>query len=170
MADMVNHPGHYEKKIDDGLDHPECIDLLDFLVFGYSGIAAGCVMQFKYCYRAGSKAERGLTLEQKTAEDFNKVVWYMKYYQSKVLTAWHNENDGLENKTNKIPWEYRCQEDKHAAALRCVANEFIMDKPTSIRSKLEDVIIMVACMKDLTDIEYVIDGLEQIIGVLEVGA
>ena len=67
--DRVNHPSYYEK----GNGHTESIYLLSILTERFSGIYAGCVMQAKYLYRAGSKSEEGISIFEKAVEDIKKI-------------------------------------------------------------------------------------------------
>ena len=64
--DNVNHPHHYTS-------HPsgvECIDITEHYDF--------CVGNaIKYLWRAGLKAESGITHIEKELEDLRKAVWYI---------------------------------------------------------------------------------------------
>lgn len=163
--DMVNHPKHYAKESNDGLNHPECIDLLGALTRGYSGIAAGCVMQFKYGYRAGSKADDSLGQKKKTIEDFNKIIWYMNYFGKKAL---ENKGASEAHDCDTLPSEFSCAKaDPSETEAWLIANEFVYDKPAEIRDDLFDAIINVYNMKTFGDLNTVITDLSGVVSTLE---
>jgi hypothetical protein len=65
--DNVNHPKHYTS-------HPsgiECIEITRHYCFSIGNA-------IKYLWRAGLKADAGLTDRQKEIEDLNKAIWYIK--------------------------------------------------------------------------------------------
>lgn len=65
----VNHPEHYTWLKDKcGI---EVIDIIRWLDFD-TGNA------IKYLLRAGHKAEEGFSTKEKTIEDLNKAIWYIK--------------------------------------------------------------------------------------------
>ena len=62
--DMVNHPSHYNTK---GM---ECIELIEYMVFGLTGIVAVYVANIvKYLYRFPDKGH--------AVEDLKKARWYL---------------------------------------------------------------------------------------------
>ena len=168
--DMVNHPKHYAKESNDGLAHPECIDLLGSLTRGYSGIAAGCVMQFKYGYRAGSKADTELGQKKKTIEDFKKIIWYMNYFAGKageIVKVF----DFSKTTDISLPEGFRCTKtDPSETEAWLIANEFINDKPASIRDDLFDAVITVYNMQTFGDLAAVIEDITNVVATLEAAA
>lgn len=84
MADMVNHPKHYE----DGAT-PECWDVYSNILsqkkFGAVG-GAFFNNDFKYAWRTGSKgADYGKSCqEEKTIEDLEKVITYAIKWDSVI--------------------------------------------------------------------------------------
>lgn len=64
MNDLVNHPEHYQGKV-------ECIDCLESATEGLNGIEAVCTANaIKYLYRWKRKNGK---------EDLLKAQWYIKY-------------------------------------------------------------------------------------------
>lgn len=69
MEDKVNHPSHYTwLKEKCGI---EVIDITRWLDFD-TGNAV------KYLLRAGYKSEEGMSIKEKTIQDLEKAVWYIK--------------------------------------------------------------------------------------------
>lgn len=110
--ERVNHPSHYEK----GNGHTECIYLLSILTERYSGIYAGCVMQAKYLYRAGSKAEEGIGAKEKAIEDIKKF----QFYWGKIR---ENQIDCLEK------MKPRFNPLMEEVLIKKLVEEFTFDKP-----------------------------------------
>lgn len=74
MADMVNHPPHYET------GRFECIDVM-CEVFGTETVRDFCLCNaFKYVYRCKMK-------HSTPTEDIDKAIWYLNKYQSLGLTG-----------------------------------------------------------------------------------
>lgn len=64
MHDVVNHPEHYQGKV-------ECIDCLEAATEGLTGIEAVCTANaIKYLYRWKRKNGK---------EDLRKAVWYINH-------------------------------------------------------------------------------------------
>ena len=64
MNDVVNHPEHYQGKV-------ECIDCLEAATEGLNGIEAVCTANaIKYLYRRKRKNGK---------EDLLKALWYIKH-------------------------------------------------------------------------------------------
>ena len=73
MVDKVNHPAHYQGKV-------ECIEAIDAAVEGLSGIEAVCTANaIKYLWRW--KRKNGI-------EDLEKSVWYIQ----KLIGVLENDN------------------------------------------------------------------------------
>jgi len=73
MVDKVNHPAHYQGKV-------ECIDAIDAAVEGLNGIEAVCTANaIKYLWRW--KRKNGI-------EDLEKSVWYIQ----KLIGVLENDN------------------------------------------------------------------------------
>lgn len=70
-VDNVNHPSHYNK-----VPGIECIDVVRYFDFD-------CGNAIKYIWRAGEKAEQGMTRVEKEIEDYKKAIWYL---QDKINT------------------------------------------------------------------------------------
>lgn len=125
----VNHPSYYETPVEDGRDHPECIDLLEVLTSGLPGILALDIGQLKYLYRFGKKDEEGLSRKEKALEDVNKIEWYAKDF--------------------KRHWGYYCNDVRPPVSYsqianrtiqRLIAEEFAFDKPESLKPYVRNVI------------------------------
>jgi len=152
---MVDHPGHYEK----GDGHPECIELLTILTKGYDGIAAGCVMQTKYAYRAGSKGDASLTIEQKIIQDFKKLKWYLVYFRKSAVEC---------AKTfPNLPIGWNCSVHKDKNEIEMVVHEFIYDKGDLIKDDLACLIRTIAEMKTFSDVDFALEKVDSIISKLE---
>lgn len=137
----VNHPPYYEKEVNDNRIHPECIELLEVITRGFSGILALDAGQLKYCYRFGSKAEEGLSRKEKAVEDTRKIVWYMKDFAKRFFDYKIEEVD----------------EDAYFKTITTlVAEEFAFDKPESIKPAVRNLITMIMRAKTKS---YVLDDL-----------
>lgn len=89
MADVVNHPKHYNKgKI-------EVIDFVEDQQLDFHRATA-----VKYICRAGSKEEAGMTLEEKEIQDLEKALWYIK---RKIRFLRRKQNVHSNNSTHKAP-------------------------------------------------------------------
>lgn len=80
MNDSVNHPTHYTSspakcKICD--ERIECIDITEHM-----GFCLGNAV--KYIWRAGIKNSGTLNKREKTIEDLEKAVWYIRRYVQKL--------------------------------------------------------------------------------------
>lgn len=151
--DRVNHPSHYEK----GGGHKECIDLLAVMVAGYEGIAAGCIMQAKYLYRAGSKGEASLSQAQKTIEDFRKFRWYLAKFDETAINAAFDSAIFL-------PIGWACSVDKTDAQVNEIIDEFTYDKPELIR---EDMRALLCLLPRLHKFSEVIDAIKLVDKIIE---
>jgi len=151
--DRVNHPSHYEK----GGGHKECIDLLAVMVAGYEGIAAGCIMQAKYLYRAGSKCEASLSQAQKTIEDFKKFRWYLaKFYETAT--------NAIFDSVIFLPLGWACSVDKTEAQINEIVDEFTYDKPELIR---EDMRALLRLLPKLHKFSEVVDAVKLVDNIIE---
>lgn len=73
MVDKVNHPAHYQGKV-------ECIEAIEAAVEGLNGIEAVCTANaIKYLWRW--KRKNGI-------EDLEKSVWYIQ----KLIGVLENDN------------------------------------------------------------------------------
>lgn len=154
--ERVNHPSYYER----GDGSVECIDLLCLITEGYSGIAAGDIMQNKYAYRAGDKTEEGMNDFTKTVEDWQKCLFYMKDFLKRADDIFYNciiEDD------SKLPDGFRCTVHKNPIVVHLVAHEFAKDKATAISGLVEAYISQIMEMQTFDDIARAIHLLEQII-------
>ena len=156
---MVDHPGHYEK----GNGHKECIELLEVLTRGYSGIAAGCVMQAKYLYRAGSKNEEGLTIEQKFVQDFKKCSWYLKYFRT---SAKRFTTMGI----GTLPTGFRCEVMKTKEEIDELVYEFTFDKSDEVKKVYSVLLPKLANLHSFEDIDDCIYRLDHLVFELETKA
>lgn len=144
--ERVNHPSHYEK----GNGHTECIYLLSILTERFSGIYAGCVMQAKYLYRAGSKVEEGIGLVSKTIEDIKKF----KFYWGKIC----------ENKMECIKsMKPRFNPLMEKVLIEKLVNEFTFDKPEWEKPYYENIITNIITLELPSQIESVMDYLNILI-------
>lgn len=154
--DMVNHPSHYEK----GHGHRECIELLDWLTQGYSGIAAGCIMQAKYLYRAGCKAEEGMTLDQKALQDVKKFHWYMDKFKELARAA--AVGDGP-----LLPDGFRCSlGEQKELLLKDLVYEFTFDKTDEVTTCLYGILKKLINLQTWEDVEDVIKFTQMLENVL----
>jgi len=154
--ERVNHPSYYE--LGDG--SVECIDLLCLITEGYSGIAAGDIMQNKYAYRAGNKTEEGINNFAKAVEDWQKCLFYMKDFQKRANDIFYDciiENDST------LPDGFRCTVHKNPIVVHLVAHEFAKNKAPAISRFVEAYISQIMEMQTFDDIAKAISLLEQII-------
>lgn len=82
MTDMVNHPPHYEGRI-------ESIDAMEEVV-GKSGVFDFCICNaFKYIWRCKKKHNSPI-------EDLKKAVWYLNHaidiYEEPVVKEFYFDN------------------------------------------------------------------------------
>ena len=152
MADNVNHPEHYEKA-----GHKECIDLLLIITRGYSGIAAGDLMQAKYLYRAGSKDDAGMTQNEKTYEDLKKFNWYLNHFKKSAI-----EELGSSTAYN-LPAGWSCFSRKTEEEMSEVITEFIWDKPDDLKEDLAKVLHIIMCMTTFNELEYALETMNKIL-------
>ena len=131
----VNHPSYYEKSIKDNRKHPECIYLLELLTEGLPGIIAYDLGNLKYLYRFGSKAEEGLSKKEKAVEDVSKIGWYGK----DLTLKWHSYSTQI----NFV--EYK--PSTHNVIAQLIAEEFVFDKPESVKNAVRDVILYAYLLK-----------------------
>lgn len=155
MADKVNHPGHYEKT-----GHKECIDLLEIITRGYSGIAAGDMMQAKYLYRAGSKSEAEMSQSEKMLEDLKKFNWYLKHFKSSAVRQAGGESYSL-------PSGWACFSGKAGDEMETVIEEFIWDKPDAIKKSLADLLHIIMRMTTFNEVNYALKIMSDIILTLQ---
>lgn len=68
IGEAVQHPRHYQ--------HPSGVECIE-IIRHYTCDVANAM---KYLWRAGLKAEEGMTMKEKEIEDCRKAVWYLKDY------------------------------------------------------------------------------------------
>lgn len=68
IGEAVQHPRHYQ--------HPSGVECIDIIRHYTCDIANA----MKYLWRAGLKAEEGMTMREKEIEDCRKAVWYLEDY------------------------------------------------------------------------------------------
>ncbi len=144
--ERVNHPSHYEK----GKGHTECIYLLSILTERFSGIYAGLVMQSKYLYRAGSKAEEGIGLINKTIEDIKKF----KFYWGKICENKMECIQSMKPRFNPLMEEVLIEK---------LVNEFTFDKPEWEKPYYENIITNIITLELPNQIDNVMDCLNILI-------
>jgi hypothetical protein len=79
--DRVNHPSYYQDP-----SGVECITVARHRDFNIGNA-------LKYLWRAGLKTEAGLSNKEKTIEDLNKAIWYIKD-EIKMLQNDKGKNSG----------------------------------------------------------------------------
>lgn len=144
--ERVNHPGHYEK----GKGHTECIYLLSILTERFSGIYAGCVMQAKYLYRAGSKAEEGIGIIEKSIEDIKKF----RFYWGKICENKIECTQSMKPRFNPL---------MESVLIEKLVNEFTFDKPEWEKSYYENIITNIITLELPNQIDNVMDCLNILI-------
>ena len=155
-GDMVNHPSYYEK----GNGHRECIELLDWLTQGYSGIAAGCIMQAKYLYRTVCKAEEGMTLDQKALQDVKKFHWYMDKFKELARAA--AVGDG-----SLLPDGFSCSlGEQKELLLKDLVYEFTFDKTDEVTTCLYGILRKLINLQTWEDVDDVIKFTQMLENVL----
>lgn len=155
----VNHPSHYEK----GNGHIECIDLLDYMTAGYTGIFAMEIGQAKYLYRAGSKSEDGLTQKEKSIQDVKKFLWYMRNFYKKA-------EEYIQNNPLLTFYDIVYSNGKKlyvGVTAEFLKKEFTFDKPDYLKEDIAWVVGSVYRLQNLADVAKVIERLEIIIKKLE---
>lgn len=168
MSDMVNHPSHYEKNSEGKIKHPECIDLLAALTKGYNGIAALDVGQYKYAYRAGSKADASLSQKSKAIEDFSKIIWYLTDLLNRASETYRSYSLNTPADHNcLLPDQYACHKtDPSRLEARLIANEFIFDKPNNICTDLTRAVILAYNFTTFGELNEAIECFKRIINTL----
>ena len=125
--DMVNHPSHYEKSVSDNRLHPECIELLEVITQGLTGILALDIGQLKYLYRFGSKPEPGMTKREKAIQDVEKIGWYA----DDAGKRWPSYSDSIVVKPVS---------SATYTLASLVAEEFAFDKPEVLKDYVRDIV------------------------------
>lgn len=148
--DNVNHPKHYEKA-----GHKECIDLLETITRGYSGIAAGDLMQAKYLYRAGSKDEAGMSQTEKALEDFKKFNWYLNHFKQSAMKTECGSYD--------LPAGWACFSYKTDQDIEDVVTEFTWDKQDSIKQNIAKLLRVIVKMTTFNEVDYALSIMSGII-------
>lgn len=80
MNDPVNHPTHYTSssaKCKLCEEPIECIDVTEHM-----GFCLGNAV--KYIWRAGLKGSGGMSQREKTVQDLDKAIWYVKRHIEKL--------------------------------------------------------------------------------------
>lgn len=153
----VDHPSHYEK----GNGHIECIDLLSFITEGYKGIYALDIGQTKYAYRAGTKGEADLSIEEKTVQDFKKLRWYLIDFTKRVQAEMSQNNKSF----GDVVYVNGKKEYKPVIA-EILQKEFSYDKPGYIRSLVKQYVNIIYRLEDISDLKEAINLVEKIISLL----
>ena len=96
----------------------------------HTAAEAGCIMQAKYLYRAGSKSDSEMSIEQKAIQDLKKFDFYLKYYQKSAKAK----------SAKELSKDFRCNCRKSKKLLDYISNEFIYDKPEIIRELLKELV------------------------------
>lgn len=150
MGERVVHPDYYNQGKSEG--HTECIDLLDLIVEGYSGIAAFDLGQCKYLYRAGNKTEEGLSVNQKTLEDLEKNAFYLRDFAIRAKKA-AQMYFGSQNVGNCLPYSFGCSIHKNPTVCKMVASEYSFFKEETLKPLVSDFIMKVMEMKTFDDLD-----------------
>lgn len=161
-VDNVNNPPHYAKDP----SHIECIHLLDALTRGYSGIAALCIGQFKYAYRAGSKKDSSMSDKLKTIEDYNKIIWYLKHLYKRCFTEDLKLLSSFDfNNVAGHAYNFPFKENKNANSieLHTIIEEFTFDKPAEIKEYLANALTRIYDISHCGDILVAIENLNKIV-------
>ena len=146
LDDRVNHPKHYEK------GRVECIELLEALTRGYTGIIAMEIGQLKYLYRVGSKNENGMSIKEKSIQDVNKVKWYFEDMKKHIADI-----DG--------PICSKLEDNKFEKMF--IIQEFTFDKPDFMKEYISSVINLAYNIKNEMDINTIVTMLSQLTMVME---
>ena len=144
--ERVNHPSHYEK----GNGHTECIYLLSILTERFSGIYAGCVMQAKYLYRAGSKAEEGIGIVEKSIEDIKKF----KFYWGKICANKIECIKSMKPRFNPL---------MESVLIEKLINEFTFDKPEWAKPHYENIITNIITLELPNQIDTIMNDIKILI-------
>lgn len=149
MSDMVNHPSHYIGE--EG--HPECIELINDIICGHQGVAAFCIGQVKYLYRAGKKSDSDMSIYQKALEDVKKFKWYINYIISEYKRlGWQHYHEFL-RKEKVIP----------GGVKNLIAKEFSIGKDDRVGELIFDVILRLTKIYNVEDYEVIAEVLDLII-------
>lgn len=149
MSDMVNHPSHYIG----GEGRPECIELINDIICGHQGVAAFCIGQVKYLYRAGKKSDSDMSIYQKALEDVKKFKWYINYIISEYKRlGWHHHHEFL-RKEKVIP----------TVRKNFIANEFSIGKDDRVGELIFDVVLRLTKIYHVEDYEVIAEVLDLII-------
>lgn len=160
MSDMVNHPSHYVG----GEGRPECIELIGHIVFGHQDIAAFCIGQVKYLYRAGKKSDSDMSIYQKALEDVKKFKWYINHIKSEhmkkdlkcqELSICHDDEKFI--RSHKMPEDLR----------KLIANEFSIGKEESIKDHIYTVVYLLTDITSIKDYDTILEELNLIITEME---
>lgn len=157
--DRVNSPSHYKA---DG--QPECIVVLEVLVRRFKKIAALCFGQFKYLYRAGLKNEEGMTIDTKSREDVNKLIWYVKHIRKIMFDEAKNLMKPNSTKIPKAVFNKYIDDTNqpNIGIENRVIEAFQYNKKPSILSSIEKAIRLVFNFTTFDELDSLIKELEYI--------
>lgn len=156
MAERVNHPDYYNSS------SFECIDLLDRICEGYSGIAAFDIGQCKYIYRTGLKKEEGMSDVQKGIEDVSKMIFYLQDF---ALRA-GRKNRGCSE--GNLPDGFACYKTSSNLEPLLVSHAFTEGRPRNNDSQIElcqeiqMFIEQIWCLKTFEEVFEALSMLEKI--------
>lgn len=152
MSDMVNSPSHYCTK-----GRPECIELINEIICGHNGLAAFCLGQVKYLYRAGKKAESGMTQGKKAIEDVSKFLWYINHLISKIKNSSFEDLDKYIRQRAFIP-----EIKQHA-----IATEFAADKEDYISERIYFIVLKLTNITNVGTYDMIKTDLEELKKLME---
>ena len=151
--DMVNSPSHYCTE-----GRPECIELINDLICGHDGVSAFCIGQVKYLYRAGKKAESGMTMYEKAIEDVSKFLWYINFIIKKIESYTFEDWQKFLRQRSFIP-----ETRQHF-----IANEFSFGKEEDIGERIYFIVIKLANITNINTYYLIRSDLEDLIDLMEV--
>lgn len=166
MNDRINHPSHYEK----GNGHLECIDLLEILTSGFSGIDAMEIGQAKYLYRAGSKSENGYGPLEKQIEDVKKFKWYINHFISRNTFSFKvTDTDEVVTRLKSTSSFQPMPEKslKSGIIIDKVVEEFTFDKPEEIKEYYRTIITTILTFRSADELLEIPKALDKVIDFLE---
>ena len=170
----VEHPTYYNST------RMECIEMLDRICEGYSGVAAFDIGQCKYLNRAGLKAEEGYSKYEKGLEDLNKFRFYLNDFFQRACRKYYEEQGEVvdsaiaRSEVNiELPEGFYCRKTSSKLEKRLVAMQFAAGRSRETREEailcdhFEDVIRSIWCMRTFMDLRFAIDNLNSLIKFFE---
>ncbi len=162
----VEHPTYYNST------RMECIEMLDIICEGYSGVAAFDIGQCKYLNRAGLKAEEGYSKYEKGLEDLKKFGFYLNDFYQRANRKYFEEYGEvvdaaiIRGEANvELPEGFYCTKKSSKLEKSLVAMQFAAGRSRETREEailcdhFEDVIRSIWCMRTFTDLKFAIDNL-----------